>query len=317
MAELWALLPADGAAHAYAAIDTCARHAATPHDPRTADQRRADAAVDLLCGTRPTPTAHLNVTVPLTTLLAAHTIQGRLGGPDTPPAPAAGTIPEASAGATLGTTGTGTGPPDTRTTHTTATGTSSRAAEAAGTASTGTGTTSTAPTGPTGEAADPANTPTTGTAQTRAGPDGAGPPFAEQPGEYPGQIPGLGPIPASIARRLAADGIWRWLAVDHGTLVGVGTRGYRPPAALATLIRGRDRTCRFPGCRQPTHRCDLDHTIPYPHGPTDPDNLPSLCRHHHRLKHQTQWTVSQHPGGRLTWTSPTGRTYTTRPPDAA
>jgi hypothetical protein len=106
----------------------------------------------------------------------------------------------------------------------------------------------------------------------------------------------------------------RWLATaPAGTITDAGRRSYRPPAALADLIRGRDHTCRFPGCRQPAHRCDLDHVIPHPTGPTTPDNLITLCRHHHRLKHTTTWTVHQHPTADLTWTSPTGRTYTTHP----
>jgi hypothetical protein len=205
MAELWALLPADAAARAYTAVDACARAAASPRDRRTADQRRADALVDLVVGrVTPAQTA-VQVTVPLATLVTA----------------------------------------------------------------------------------------------------------ADQPGE----LAGIGPIPAPMARRLAADGLWRWLATtDRGTVVDAGLRRYRPSRALADLIRGRDVTCRFPGCRQPAHRCDVDHTTPYPAGSTSRDNLATICRHHHRLKHRAGWTLRQHAGGDLTWTSPTGRTYTTRPP---
>ncbi len=136
--------------------------------------------------------------------------------------------------------------------------------------------------------------------------------------EQPGELAGIGPVPASIARELAADGLWRWLATSRdGTILDAGRRAYRPSRSLAELIRGRDRTCRFPGCRQPAHRCDLDHTIPHPAGRTAADNLAALCRHHHRAKHEAGWTVTQQPGARLTWTSPAGRTYTTHPPDAA
>ncbi|MBG6059611.1 hypothetical protein IWX89_003074 [Cryobacterium sp. MP_M3] len=31
------------------------------------------------------------------------------------------------------------------------------------------------------------------------------------------------------------------------------------------------------------------------------------------MKTQTRWTVTQKPGGILTWTSPTGREFTTEP----
>jgi hypothetical protein len=93
----------------------------------------------------------------------------------------------------------------------------------------------------------------------------------------------------------------------------VGRTAYTPSAALADLVRARDVTCRFPGCRQPADRCDLDHVVPWPDGPTAADNLAALCRHHHRLKHQTQWTVRAGPAGDLTWTAPTGHAYTTIP----
>ena len=52
---------------------------------------------------------------------------------------------------------------------------------------------------------------------------------------------------------------------------------------------------------------------PWPEGSTTAGNLAALCRHHHRLKHQTQWTVRAGPGGELAWTTPTGHTYRTDP----
>ena len=134
-------------------------------------------------------------------------------------------------------------------------------------------------------------------------------------GEEPGDLAGHGPVPASMARRLADTGAWRKVTTDpvSGVVVDVGRRAYTPSAALADLVRARDRTCRFPGCRQPARRCDLDHVVRWPEGPTDAANLAALCRHHHRLKHQTQWTVRAGPGGELAWTTPTGHRYLTSP----
>jgi hypothetical protein len=72
----------------------------------------------------------------------------------------------------------------------------------------------------------------------------------------------------------------------------------------------RDEHCRFPGCRIPTRRCDIDHTIAAEHdGPTELTNLAHLCRRHHTLKHHSAWRVRQTPDGVLHWTSPTGRSY--------
>jgi hypothetical protein len=45
-------------------------------------------------------------------------------------------------------------------------------------------------------------------------------------------------------------------------------------------------------------------------------NLGALCRRHHRVKHLSGWTCTQDPDGTLTFTTPHGRVYRTRPPTA-
>jgi hypothetical protein len=90
--------------------------------------------------------------------------------------------------------------------------------------------------------------------------------------------------------------------------------GYRPSAELERFVRCRDMTCRFPGCDRPAEFADIDHTIPYPIGPTHASNLKCLCRKHHLLKtFWPKWCDEQHPDGTVVWTSPTGRKYVTRP----
>lgn len=90
--------------------------------------------------------------------------------------------------------------------------------------------------------------------------------------------------------------------------------GYRPSAALERFVRCRDMTCRFPGCDRPAEFCDVDHTVPYPLGPTHASNLKCLCRKHHLLKtFWTSWRDEQRPDGTVIWTSPTSHTYITRP----
>ncbi|HTY71042.1 MAG TPA: DUF222 domain-containing protein [Actinomycetes bacterium] len=82
---------------------------------------------------------------------------------------------------------------------------------------------------------------------------------------------------------------------------------YVPPASLARAVRRRDQTCRYPGCVRSASDCDLDHTIPWPDGPTCACNLAALCRHHHRLKtHEPGWRLTNHGDGRLTWQTPYG-----------
>jgi hypothetical protein len=89
---------------------------------------------------------------------------------------------------------------------------------------------------------------------------------------------------------------------------------YRPPPALRHLIRTRQRTCGFPGCRRSAVRCDLDHTVPY-HlgGRTCECNMAALCRHHHQVKQADGWSLAQPEPGVLVWSLPHGRTYQTRP----
>lgn len=134
--------------------------------------------------------------------------------------------------------------------------------------------------------------------------------------ELPGELPGYGPIPAELARRLADHATWRRILTDPatGAVLDVGRTRYRPPAGLDSHVRTRDQRCTFPGCRVPATICDLDHTVAYPAGPTADHNLGPDCRHHHRGKHEAGWTAVQTEPGTFTWTLPTGHTYTTQPP---
>jgi hypothetical protein len=90
--------------------------------------------------------------------------------------------------------------------------------------------------------------------------------------------------------------------------------GYRLTAAQAAFVRWRDLTCRFPGCDAPAQVCDVDHTTPYPYGPTHPSNNKLYCRSHHLLKTFYAgfgWTDQQFPDGTIAWSAPTGHAYRT------
>ena len=90
---------------------------------------------------------------------------------------------------------------------------------------------------------------------------------------------------------------------------------YRPGAATARAVRSRDGTCRFPGCATAARRCQLDHVVRHPDGPTTVTNLQSLCATHHGFKHHAGWQVEMDELGVCTWTAPDGRTHTTLPMD--
>jgi hypothetical protein len=128
--------------------------------------------------------------------------------------------------------------------------------------------------------------------------------------QAPGYLPGLGPVPSTLLRDLAVVARTKPLFLPEARR----EVGYRPSAALAEFIRFRDLTCRFPECDQPAEVCDIDHTVPFPVGPTHPSNLKLLCRYHHLLKtFYSEWQDRQEPDGTVVWTSPSGHTYTTKP----
>jgi hypothetical protein len=125
-------------------------------------------------------------------------------------------------------------------------------------------------------------------------------------------IAGGGTVPATRLAELVRRGA-RVRHVRHPGGSSTPESGYRPSTALDEFVRCRDLTCRFPNCDKAAEFCDVDHTVPFPAGPTHPSNLKVLCRKHHLLKTFWDWHDQQLPDGTVTWTSPTGRTYTTRP----
>ncbi|RAZ31741.1 HNH endonuclease [Microbacterium sp. SMR1] len=129
--------------------------------------------------------------------------------------------------------------------------------------------------------------------------------------EEPADLAGRSPIDAATARELAGNTTsWDRLLTHPVTRTALECDAYRPTAAMVRLLRARDRHCRFPGCRQPAIRCELDHTIAASDGgKTHVCNLADLCKRHHDVKHHTRWRVVQLAGGTLVWTSPTGRVY--------
>ncbi|MCU1605117.1 MAG: endonuclease [Modestobacter sp.] len=102
--------------------------------------------------------------------------------------------------------------------------------------------------------------------------------------------------------------------------VGLGppasTTAYRPTAEQRRFVQARDRTCRWPGCRRSSGRCDLDHVEPYADGgETECSNLCCLCRRHHRLKtFGPGWGFRMDAEGRLRVRTPSGVERVTSPP---
>lgn len=129
------------------------------------------------------------------------------------------------------------------------------------------------------------------------------------------ELDGHGPLHPDIARDLASRrGAWTRLFLDTDAMV-VETDTYSPTDGMKRFLRARDQHCRFPGCRVPAARCDIDHNHDHAKGGrTCIDNLTHLCRSHHTLKHpdlrdEDRWSAQLLPDGTVTWRSPLGRDY--------
>lgn len=130
--------------------------------------------------------------------------------------------------------------------------------------------------------------------------------------ENPGQLAGYGAIPASVARRLAADGNWQRFISDPttGNLLDFGREKYIPPQELVDYLLARDRICRFPGCRRTGQGSDIDHAHSWESGgETNPANLGLLCRRHHRMKTHGGWSLESNSDGSCLWKSPKGKSF--------
>jgi len=113
---------------------------------------------------------------------------------------------------------------------------------------------------------------------------------------------------ARAAARVAGE------AREGGCAHADATSAYRVPPRMRRFVEARDRTCRFPPCRQPSARCDADHTLAHHQGGrTCPCNLGPECRAHHVLKTLPGWHLAQPEPGTFTWTTPAGLTYTVTP----
>ncbi|SHM63481.1 protein of unknown function [Cryptosporangium aurantiacum] len=280
MAELRAILPADDAARVRAAIDQVAGRTAARGDDRTIDQRRADALVAL---------AELGA---LTAIGHGHCPHcGNAHG-------------ECARGSSTATSGPGSESP---------------ASEGPG--SDGPGSEGPGSDGHCHGAAPSSDVVAAVLAGKRAAPPRVAltAPLSTVLGatNLPGDLTGYGPVPPSVVRALAADGKWeKWLTDNRGVVTDLGRSTYRPSAGLAALVRATYPTCVFPGCSQPSYRCDLDHNVRrIDGGPTSAANLVALCRRHHRAKDEGGWGLHHDAdSGSCTWTSPAGHTYTVDPP---
>ncbi|WP_234790329.1 HNH endonuclease signature motif containing protein, partial [Mycolicibacterium mucogenicum] len=116
-----------------------------------------------------------------------------------------------------------------------------------------------------------------------------------------GYVLGGGVVPPAVLADLVARGA-KVRTVASATDLDEVPR-YRPSVAMDEFVRMRAMTCMFPGCDHPATASDIDHTIPWPAGPTHPGNLNPKCRKHHLLKTfyggPDGWQDRQQPDGTI------------------
>ncbi|MDQ0677285.1 hypothetical protein QFZ30_000667 [Arthrobacter pascens] len=133
--------------------------------------------------------------------------------------------------------------------------------------------------------------------------------------DEPAMLDGYGPIPASMARDLVANGADSFYRVlvdpRDGAALEIGRASYRPTTAMRRWLRMRDGRCPFPGCSNHSLDNEADHIVAWHKGgTTGVSNLGQPCPRHHRLRHTSTWrptpaSKNEPPG----WISPSGRHY--------
>lgn len=110
----------------------------------------------------------------------------------------------------------------------------------------------------------------------------------------PATIDGEQPVPAAMARALAAgEPVWHRILTDTATgiFLPAAADSYRPSAAMREHLRLRHPVCAAPGCTRGTrsaaeidHIEEFDHEDPGAGGLTELENLHMLCWRHHQVK---------------------------------
>lgn len=129
--------------------------------------------------------------------------------------------------------------------------------------------------------------------------------------DAPGTIDGTIPLPAPMARHLAAgESTWYRILTDpsDGAFLPLPTKRYSPTAAMQEHLRLLDPVCAVPGCTRNTctvgeadHIEEYDHRNPENGGRTAIENLHRLCWKHHDMKTRGLLDPVRNPDGSTTW----------------
>jgi hypothetical protein len=112
------------------------------------------------------------------------------------------------------------------------------------------------------------------------------------------EIPGLGTIPMTLARRMADDCILKVVVTKGVQITAVAHGGRNIPAHLRTVLECRDPKCIVPHCEM-RRGLQIDHRAPWAATrDTRLENLARLCHHHHYQKSHLGYRYRGGPG---TW----------------
>jgi len=112
------------------------------------------------------------------------------------------------------------------------------------------------------------------------------------------EIPGIGPIPVSVARRMSEDSILTIILTKGVDVIGVAHGGRTVPAHLRSALEVRDPKCIVPRC-DVRRNLEIDHRNTFGRTQvTKLDDLAHLCRWHHYQKTCLGYTYRGGPG---TW----------------
>ena len=133
----------------------------------------------------------------------------------------------------------------------------------------------------------------------------------------PGALSGGTPVPAGLARAIAADpdATWHRMLTDPaGQMVELSTTAYRPTAPIWRQVTAQWVSCFEPACHAPATQTELDHRIRWPQGQTRTGNLWPACKRGHTAKHTPGFSVEQTPDGSFALRTRAGFTHPVTPP---
>jgi hypothetical protein len=120
------------------------------------------------------------------------------------------------------------------------------------------------------------------------------------------EIPGIGPVPVTVARRMGEDAYLKVILTKGVDVVAVAHGGRTIPAHLRTALEIRDRKCIVPRCGV-RRNLQIDHRNSFGRTQvTRLDDLALLCRWHHHQKTFLGYTYSGGPDA-WRWIPPADR----------